>query len=197
MNGKKIMTDPGVFSTEQENETGIDMVLITHEHQDHIHMESLKKVLQNNPNTMVVTNSAVKELLDVENIPCVVHEEGSLENGIKLFAKTCPHADIYDGIGPVQNTGYMIENRLFYPGDAFLDPGLPVEILALPVSAPWCKIREVLEYGIKIKPKHAFPVHDAIINKTALGIFHGMTGRILAENGVDFKPLTEGQSLEF
>src|SRR3990167_7420555 len=35
-----ILTDPGVFSTLQNEEQGIDIVLITHEHGDHLHIES-------------------------------------------------------------------------------------------------------------------------------------------------------------
>lgn len=58
------------------------------------------------------------------------------------------------------NTGFMFEDRFFYPGDAYTDPGCPVEILALPVSGPWVKIGEAIDYALKLKPKVAFPVHD-------------------------------------
>jgi L-ascorbate metabolism protein UlaG (beta-lactamase superfamily) len=162
--GMKIMTDPGNYSVGQENETGIDIVLITHEHADHIHIESLLQVIKNNPQCRIITNSAVKKLLDAENISCDVQEDeektyGGPSSVLKIFAKTCPHADIFDGVTPVQNTGYMIDNKLFYPGDAWLEVDKPVEVLALPVAGPWSKIRDAIEYARKINPKVAFPVH--------------------------------------
>ena len=46
-NGKRIMTDPGSFTDKQTEEQNIDLILITHEHSDHFHIESLKKVLIN------------------------------------------------------------------------------------------------------------------------------------------------------
>jgi L-ascorbate metabolism protein UlaG (beta-lactamase superfamily) len=197
VNGVKIMTDPGVFSTGQETEMGINFVLITHEHADHIHVESLKKVLENNPTCKVITNNAVKKLLDEAGIACEILEDGEYggPSSVAIFAKTCKHADIFDGITPVQNTGYMIANKLFYPGDAWLEPGIPVEILALPVAGPWSKIRDSLEYCIKVNPKIAFPVHDGLIQDFAFGPFHSLPKGILANKNIDFRPLKNGESL--
>ena len=48
-NERKILTDPGTFSSAQNTLIGIDVVLITHEHADHIHVESLAEIIKNNP----------------------------------------------------------------------------------------------------------------------------------------------------
>jgi L-ascorbate metabolism protein UlaG (beta-lactamase superfamily) len=211
---KKIMTDPGGWTIKQIDERNIDLILITHEHGDHLHVESLKKVLENNPGSKVVTNTAVKNILVKENIwqdngNFMVLENGSLEEslgaefesikklGIGLFAKTCPHADIYDDIVPVQNTGYMVNDKLFYPGDAYLFIEKPVEILALPVAGPWAKIREVIEYAKKVKPKVAFPVHDGLIKENCIAPFRFLPNKFLNEAGIEFKDLNDNGVLEF
>src|ERR1044072_7550990 len=62
--GLVILTDPGTYSSLQDEATGIDIVLITHEHADHLHIDSLQKVLTHNPGVRVVCNSAVAKLLD-------------------------------------------------------------------------------------------------------------------------------------
>jgi L-ascorbate metabolism protein UlaG (beta-lactamase superfamily) len=197
-NGKRIMTDPGGWSTGQVLERDLDLVLVTHEHGDHLHIESLKKVLENNPNCKVVTNNAVKKLLDAEKISCEILEEGNMDTfGINIFAKTCKHADIFDGITPVENTGYMIGDKLFYPGDAWLLPEREVEILALPVAGPWSKIRDSLEYCIKVNPKFAFPVHDALIQDFAYGPFHNLPKGILGGKGIEFVVVKSGEEKEF
>src|SRR3989344_3461192 len=67
--GKRIMTDPGSYTAEEHTkEKNIDIILITHEHGDHLHVESLKRILQNNPNALIITNSAVGKILDAEGI---------------------------------------------------------------------------------------------------------------------------------
>ena len=67
------------------------------------------------------------------------------------------HAEIFEEYGQVQNTGYFIENKLFYPGDAYTEPGKVVDVLALPVAGPWCKSAEAIAYAIRVQPKKAFP----------------------------------------
>ena len=90
-NNLKIMTDPGNFSIEQNQEKDVDVVLITHEHADHFHLESLLEVIKNNPQCRIITNTSVKKLLDKENIACEILEENEIDVGVKIFANlsTC------------------------------------------------------------------------------------------------------------
>jgi L-ascorbate metabolism protein UlaG (beta-lactamase superfamily) len=202
--GLKIMTDPGNYSTSQNEVMGVDYVFITHEHGDHFHVDSVKKILENNPNIKIITNSAVKILLDKENISCEILDNGekileekNSENKIKIETKSCNHADIYDTVAPVLNTSIFIDEKLFYPGDAFLEINKEVEILALPVAGPWMKIRESIEYALKIKPKKVFPVHDGMLQEGKFGPVHVLTQKVLNTNGIDFKILKEGEENVF
>src|SRR3989344_2231682 len=77
IDGIRIMTDPGFYSTLQNEAKGVDYIFITHEHQDHFHLESLKIVLKNNPQAKIVTNRGVGKLLGVEKIPHEIIEHGS------------------------------------------------------------------------------------------------------------------------
>ncbi len=54
--GVRILTDPGTYSTQQSEVKNIDFVLITHEHADHFHVDSLKALLKNNPQAKVIPN---------------------------------------------------------------------------------------------------------------------------------------------
>ncbi len=195
--GKRIMTDPGTFSTAQDEEKNIDMIIISHEHADHFHIESVKNVLANNPHATVVTNSAVGKLLDAEGIAHQLLEHGGAMTllDIALEGYGEHHAEIYKQMGQVQNTGYFIDGALFYPGDAFTNPNKPVDILALPVAAPWLKFSEVMEYAIAVKPKRAFPVHDAIMKSPSM--MQSMISGLLDQEGIEFIPMDVGDEREF
>lgn len=75
-NGVRILTDPGTYSTQQSEVKNTDFVLITHEHADHFHIDSLKALLKNNPQAKVITNKSVCVLLEKENIAFSIVENG-------------------------------------------------------------------------------------------------------------------------
>lgn len=196
-NGLRILTDPGDYTTGQNIVTGVDVILITHEHSDHLHIPSLKVVLQNNPQVKVITNFAVGKLLDKEGMVCTLLEDGQniTINGVLLEAFGTEHHFIYEGVPVPMNTGYFIDNKLFYPGDNLTDPGKKVEVLALPVLAPWLKPVEAIDYAKKIKPEVCFPVHDAFLKIT--GGFYKLPEKILESAGIKFVPLEIEQETEF
>ncbi len=197
--GKKILTDPGAYSTKQSEVKDIDIILITHEHVDHLHVDSLKAVLKNNPKAKIYTNSGVAKILDTEKIAYTLLEHGqemSIEN-IDIAGYGEEHAFIYETVPAVKNTGYFIDNKLFYPGDAFYNPNKPIEVLALPVAGPWMKISEALDYAKKLKPKVCFPVHDGMLQPDKMGPVHRAPVAALAAAGIEFVVMTEGDTREF
>lgn len=206
-NGLRIMTDPGAWSTLQNEATGIDYVFITHEHQDHFHLESLKTVLKNNPKAKIVTNQSVGKLLDAEKISYELLEHGGVKefSGVHVEGHGGKHAVIYENFGQVQNTGYFFQNRFFYPGDAFYvpaeasakegNPSMPVEILALPVAGPWMKISEAIDYAKLLKPKVCFLVHDGFLKFG--GPFHLVPQKLLPPSGISFEIIPDSETKEF
>jgi len=195
------MTDPGMYSVEQQAlERNIDIVLITHEHQDHLHTDSLKQILKNNPRAQVISNASVGKLLEQEGITFtkLSHGDSLMQEGISFEGHGHDHAVIYPTIPSVENTGFLIDGRLFYPGDAFYNPEKPVEILALPVVAPWMKISEAIEYAKAIKPKKCFPVHDGMI-RTDMPPYIAVraVGNVLLSDGIEFVSMGEGSVAEF
>ena len=188
INGKRVMTDPAVFSTGHGEEKNIDLIIITHEHPDHFHLESLKKVLENNPSSLIVTNTAVGKLLDQAKIKYQILEDknsGTFAD-VYLEAHGNEHAFIRSGVTIVQNTGYFIGEDLFYPGDALTNPNKTVNVLALPVNAPWLKIEDVLQYARAINPKTAFSVHDGMLNEFGLAYIKKTVTEALLSYGVNF-----------
>ena len=71
---KRILVDPGRFSEQQNELTDLDIILITHEHADHCHTESVKKIVEKNPDVLIVTNTSVASLLRSLSIDVYVLE---------------------------------------------------------------------------------------------------------------------------
>lgn len=194
--GVRILTDPGSFSIMQNEAKDISVILITHEHGDHLHLESVKKILENNPETIIITNSAVGKLLSAEGIEFKLVEEGqSIEiKGVTIKGFGNIHAEIYGEYGRVQNTGYMIDS-LCFPGDAFENPKSTVDILALPVAGPWMRIKDAIDYAKDLKPRIIFPVHDAILSSSA-SFVSKMVGQFISTDGIKSKHLELGKEEE-
>ncbi|MES3030907.1 MAG: MBL fold metallo-hydrolase [Patescibacteria group bacterium] len=195
----KVLTDPGAFSVTQNSLTGIDIILITHEHMDHLHVGSLQEVLKNNPEAQIVTNSGVGKKLNEVNIPySLVQGRNNIDiKGLAIEAFDGKHEEIFEEMGQVQNTGYFIDNKLFYPGDSYCNPEKPVDVLALPVAGGWCKIPDAIRYALSIKPKKAFPVHDGMLQRERIGGAHKNPEQVLPQHGIEFIVMNEGDEKAF
>lgn len=194
--GAKILFDPGSYSTGQDNLTGIDAILITHEHQDHVSLDSLKKVLANNPSAVVFTNGAVGKMLTDAGISYTKLENGEevKVKGISIKGFGKDHALIYESIPLVHNVGYLLADKLFYPGDALFVPNQKVDILALPAAAPWMRIGEAIDYARAVQARISFPVHDGMLREPAF--MQGLLQKVLASFGLGFIPLLAGEVIE-
>lgn len=194
--GKRILTDPGSYTIEAHSKLeNIDCILFTHEHQDHYHLESLKIILQKNPEAVIYSNSSVGELLDKEGIKheVVNHGDDFIVGNVSILGIGEKHAQMHSSIPISDNLGFFIGEGFWYPGDAFTDPEREIKILALPVSGPWMKIGEAIDYAILLKPKFAFPVHDG----TRFGSAHVFPAKILPNYGIEFIAMVEGDTKEF
>ena len=198
--GVRLLTDPGSMSTGEGSVIGLDAIIITHEHGDHFHIDSIKTILANNPAAVVISNAAVGELLEKENIPFtrVGDAESTEVKGVKIDGFGKDHAPIYETVGLVENTGFMVAGKFFFPGDSFYDPQLPVDVLALPMAGPWMKFSEAIDYAKAVKPRLAFPVHDAIYRPEFAAGFNAHMGEaLLSPAGITFIALAAGESKEF
>jgi L-ascorbate metabolism protein UlaG (beta-lactamase superfamily) len=196
LKGKRILTDPGNYTIDaQLQATNIDYILYTHDHADHFHLESLIKIRENNPQVQIYANVSAGDLLEKENIlyTLIQHKDLVTLGEITIEGVGEKHAIIHSSVPIGDNTGFIIDKRLFYPGDSLTNPDKEIEILALPVAGPWLKVGEAIDYALLLKPKSAFPVHDAIRH----AFIHPFVEKTLKDNGIQFFPMAEGESEEF
>ena len=73
-------------------------------------------------------------------------------------------------------------------------------MLATPAAAPWMKISEAVDYLRAVAPTRAVPIHQAIIDPSARGIYYGRLTEMTdtdfqvlePENGTGSVPLSRG-----
>lgn len=159
----KILFDPGVYS--EIPELQVDGIVITHVHADHVDIEKLNAVLLTSPDAKIITNSEVGEELSKHDIKFEIVEHGqSTTIGTFSFEGLGnDHAVMHPELPKFQNTAYLINKSIFHPGDSLFVPPKPVEILFLPIAAPWSKVSETLDYITAVNAKVNFPIHDGFI----------------------------------
>ena len=194
--GKRILTDPGLFSYGFDTLTDIDIILITHEHADHYHTEAVTQILEINPEAIVVTNTSVAKLLKELGIDAHILEgrEAATVVDIALEAYDGEHVEIFESFGIVQNTGYFVADTFFFPGDAYTVPDKHVHILGLPVAGPWCKVSDALRYALSVAPDIAVPIHDATLSDIGKQGTYSHFTRELTKHSIGFIPLAEGKT---
>ena len=107
------------------------------------------------------------------------------------------HALIHVDITRNQNIGVMVNSDFYYPGDSFTLPAdASVPVLALPVSAPWLKIAESIDFLKAIKPDRCFPTHNAILSEEGQGIVDRLLTNVAQEIDTTYLPLKPGDSIE-
>jgi L-ascorbate metabolism protein UlaG (beta-lactamase superfamily) len=193
----RILIDPGVFSEGFETLTGLAAILITHSHADHFVADNLVALLKANASARVYADelSAAELAKDGRLAAEAVYAGDSFEvAGVRVSVEGVDHATIHEDIPTIPNVGYRVGERFFYPGDRFTKPAGPVEILALPLGAPWLKVSEVIDYVLAVAPKVAIPVHDAVL---AFPDMHqSITRRFTEPKGIELRVVANGTSTE-
>ncbi len=199
--GVRILTDLGSWTEGVPEFDALSALLITHEHHDHFDIEKLKTLSEMNPGIQVITHAAVGKILQEGGIAYTGIEPGETisVSGVSIRSYGTEHAIIYGAALSCRNTGFLVAEKLFIPGDALHDiPSVPVEILALPTGGPWMKVAEAIDYAKAMRPRLVFPIHDAMYTKPyrLTSVPRWMTTN-LAPEGIEFVNMQPGDSKEF
>lgn len=194
--GVVVVVDPGGW-TSPEAVDGATAVLLTHEHPDHVDAGHLRRT-----GAPIFTIGAVARLLaaqapDVAERVTVVAPGEELDVGLPVRAVGERHAVIHPDLPRFDNSGYLVDvggTSVFHPGDALTVPGRPVDVLCAPVSAPWLKASEAVDFAREVGAARNLAIHDRVYSEEGLGIVDGHFGRLLAEDQ-SYVRLPEGSDL--
>lgn len=160
----RLLIDPGTWSAGFEHLTGLDAVLITHQHVDHLDRERLPTLLRGNPDARLIVDSGSADELSGLAHEVAAPGETLQVAGARVEVLGGDHAVIYPDVPVIPNNAYLIDGTHLHPGDSFAPPSTQVEVLFVPTSAPWLRIAEVIDYLRAVIPRTAVPIHQAILS---------------------------------
>ena len=174
----RLLIDPGNFSTDFENVTGLDAVLVTHQHPDHLDLERLPALLRANPDARLIVDSGTAGQLDRRGTrDRRAGRARSTVAGARVEVLGGQHAVIHPDIPVIPNNAYLVDGTHLHPGDALtVVPTEPLEVLFLPTAAPWQKLSEAVTYLRAVAPRTAVPIHQGIL--AVPGMYYGHFERL-------------------
>ncbi len=196
--GATLVIDPGGWSEPASALAGAAAVLVTHEHPDHLDPDALRAALSADPDLSLWANQSIcAQFKDFgDRIHEVQHGDALEVAGFDIHVYGTEHALIHSDIPLVVNTGFLIDGDVFHPGDSFTIPEDPASTLLVPISAPWLKSGEMIDYYRAVAPSRGYAIHDAILNDNGLGLFTRMLGLAAAPSGTPVTRLDPGTTID-
>ena len=175
----RILVDPGSFSTGFETLRDLDAVVVTHQHADHLDEERLPDLLAYNRQAPVYTDPESAELLGGTSSDIVVLAQGEEHRvGMTTIRPVGRlHAVNHDRVPRCTNVGVVLqadgEPSIFHPGDAYDGEPGDVDVLAVPLNAPWSKVAETIAFVRRVSPRQVIPIHDALLSPAGHRLYLG------------------------
>lgn len=188
-NGKRILLDPGIFTTQDERfdvsmVEGVDRILITHEHADHANADFVRSVLERSNDAEVETTASLAGIFGDQGVAAVTV-------GTPQF--TAPHERLPIGPGP-ENTGFHVEGVMSHPGDSHsFSESMP--ILAMPFAAPWGSLVGGVDRTKLVKPMYVIPIHDWFLSEGGKDFMYGLATAGLANDSIELVHLRDFDSV--
>lgn len=194
-----LVIDPGSFSDPNALD-GADAVLVTHEHPDHVAADRLIAALRSAPALHVwAPHDVVAQLTAAGADATQVHVAGSGDTfragGFDIQALGGRHAVVHPTLPGLANLAYLVDGVALHPGDSFaLAPAdMPVEVVFVPVSAPWLKLAEAADYVHDVGAPIAVPIHDGILNDQGKALTDRVMGALVG--ATQYRRLAPGEAL--
>jgi len=181
--GDSILIDPGSLADDLSHVPTPGAVLITHKHEDHLDLKRLEGIVAAAPVPVFAPADAEDDLRAAGFTDVRVLADGPVEPiaGFRVSAGARAHETIYPGLPLPENIALTIDDRLYHPGDSLQPPGRAVDVLLLPLGAPWLKLAEIIDFAKTVAPRLVIPIHQGGLAEAHRRLHCGLLTRMLPE----------------
>ena len=96
---------------------------------------------------------------------------------------------------PCKNLAVLVDDFYYYPGDSFYTIPDQVQIAGVPVSAPWLKLGEAIEYILHTNSQRFMPTHNGLLNDLGHELTHNVLKNFTQDSGKTIESVANDQSL--
>ena len=208
IDGERVLLDPGVYSEPMGDSQNVRAIVITHQHDDHCFEDQLDAIIA----TQIAAGRKSPKIYSTDEVVArlsaaalgrgtsydtvAVHHGDFYEDGdftFEFFGDL--HAEIHRNFPTVQNCAVLVNGKLYYPGDSYTLPDRAVEVLAVPTSAPWLKIGDVMDFVTAVRPRRSFATHNALLSDRGHALNNGRVKATTEAGGGEFTYLLDGESM--
>ena len=195
----RLVIDPGVFSGGVDGLAALDAILVTHQHPDHLDLERLPELLAASPGAQLLAEpeTAADSDTSAAATPMRPGEDTQVGDiGIRVVGGQ--HAPNHDQVPPIGNVGYLLDadgQTVFHPGDSYTETPIDIDVLALPLNAPWCRMSETLAFLRAVSPRLAIPIHTGLLSDDGLASYL-MHAQRFGPTGTEVIDLRPGSSYD-
>ena len=200
--GQRILLDPGAFSSAVAGVTGLDVILVTHQHADHLDLQRLPALLEINPQARLYAEPQAAAVMEEAGIAVEHTAAGkALTFGpVQVTPVGEQHALINAALPRIGNLGVVLraegEPSLFHPGDAYDGEPGQIDILALPLNAPWTASRDTIAFAQRTSPRVCVPIHDALLSAIGRRLYLSQV-KSFGPEGMEVRDLSDGRPSDF
>lgn len=181
--GARVLVDPGTFSDAWHGLTGLDAILVTHQHPDHADPEKLPELVAANPGARVIVEPGVLKAVDLGERGEGLSADSSVTiGGLTVATVGGRHAVIHRDMPMIGNIGLVFsaegEPTLFHPGDSLDAVPQGIDLLAVPAMAPWQAMKETVDWMREVNAPQGLLIHDGLLNERGWKLFHTQLGNL-------------------
>ena len=193
--GARILIDPGAFSEQWHGLTGLDAIVVTHQHPDHIDPKLVPGLINDNPDAQVIVEPTIPGAVELPRSEALMSGSSVAVGSVTIEAVGGEHAIIHRDIPMIGNIGVLLkaegEPTLFHPGDSLAACPQGVDVLAMPAMGPWAALKEHIDFAREVAAPLGFGIHEGLLSELGWGL---MTGRVNDMSPTQMTDLRDGRA---